>query len=139
MRVDQPRDDLVRALKSAAGSAGIQVVVDYLWGAPAEAAIAAVTRKGLDHAAPPVRLVQVGSSSGATLTLPADVLRSSGLSIMGTGVGTASWAQIFAAVPQVLAKVAAGAVRVDVERVPLAEVESVWKRAGEGRRVVLVP
>jgi NADPH:quinone reductase-like Zn-dependent oxidoreductase len=137
--VDQAPEELARALAREGGSAGIHVIVDYLWGKPAEAAIAAVTRKGFQHEAPRVRFVQVGASSGATLTLPAAVLRSSGLEITGTGAGTVPWARIFEAVPEVLAQVAAGALRVDVQRMRLTEVASAWQAAGEGRRIVLVP
>jgi hypothetical protein len=55
--------------------------VSYLWGQPTEAAIAAISRTGLTHVAPRVRLIEVGESAGPTMTLPAAVLRSSGLEI----------------------------------------------------------
>jgi NADPH:quinone reductase-like Zn-dependent oxidoreductase len=138
VRLDQPQDELVRALIDAGGSAGIHVIVDYVWGRPAEAAIAAITRIGLDHAAPRVRFVQAGESSGSTIALGASVLRSSGLIILGTGIGTVPWSRIFEAVPEVLSRVASGEVRVEVERVPLADVADAWGRAGDGRRVVLM-
>ena len=48
------------ALAEAAGPDGIHVIIDYLWGQPTEAAIAAITRRGLAHTAPRVRLVEVG-------------------------------------------------------------------------------
>jgi NADPH2:quinone reductase len=139
VRVDQPQQDLARALVREAGTAGIHVIVDYLWGHPAEAAIAAITQRGLAHAAASVRHIQVGESSGGTITLPAAVLRSSGLQIMGTGIGTVPWSTILEAVPQVLQRVAAGELRVDTERVPLADVEKAWGRIAEGKRMVLMP
>ena len=76
------------ALAEAAGQDGIHVIVDYLWGQPTEAAIAAITRRGLAHAAPQVRLVEVGQMAGPVIALPADVLRSSGLEVLGSGPGT---------------------------------------------------
>lgn len=51
---------MATAISHAAGDAGIHVVVDYLWGAPAESAIAAINRRGMTHAAPRVRLMQDG-------------------------------------------------------------------------------
>ncbi len=39
------------ALAEAAGPDGIDVIIDYLWGPPTEAAIAVITRRGLAHAA----------------------------------------------------------------------------------------
>ncbi len=62
--LDQPDQDLTEAIVQAAGDTGIHVIIDYLWGRPTEAAIAAVTREGLTHAAPRVRLVEVGQMAG---------------------------------------------------------------------------
>ena len=76
------------ALAEAAGTDGIHVIIDYLWGPPTEAAIAAITRHGLAHAAPRVRLVEVGQMAGPTIALPAEVPRSSGLEVLGSGPGT---------------------------------------------------
>jgi hypothetical protein len=53
-----------------------------------DAAIAAITRRGLAHARPPVRLVEVGQMAGPTIALPAEVLRGSGLEVLGSGPGT---------------------------------------------------
>lgn len=75
--------DDTAALAEAAGPDGIHVIIDYLWSQPTEAAIAAITRRGMTHAAPRVRLVQVGQMAGPTISLPADVLRSSGLEVLG--------------------------------------------------------
>ena len=80
--------DDAAALAEAASPGGIHVIIDYLWGHPTEAAIAAITRRGLAHAAPRVRLVEVGQMAGSTISLPADVLRSSGLEVLGSGPGT---------------------------------------------------
>jgi len=96
------------ALAEAAGPDGIHVIVDYLWGPPAEAAIAAIARRGLAHAESRVRLVEVGQMAGPTIALPAEVLRSSGLEVLGSGPGT----------------------------IPLAGVEAAWRRHGS-RRIVL--
>jgi NADPH:quinone reductase-like Zn-dependent oxidoreductase len=127
------------ALAEAAGTDGIHVIIDYLWGPPTEAAIAAITRRGLGHAAPRVRLVEVGTMTGPTISLPADVLRSSGLEILGSGPGTIPLAEIIGAAPEFMAIAATGDLPIDIDEVPLAEVESVWHRSGGGRRIVLRP
>src|SRR2546430_4897962 len=51
----------------------------YLWGRPTEAVIAAIARLDVTQGAPSVRLIDLGQIAGPTLTLPAFVLRSSGL------------------------------------------------------------
>jgi NADPH:quinone reductase-like Zn-dependent oxidoreductase len=128
-------EDLPKAL---AGEA-VDVIVDYLWGAPTESVIAAITRKGVNLAAGRVRLVQVGTSAGPTITLRADVLRSSGLEILGSGAGSVSFARIREELPHILERAAKGELRVDIEAVPLSDIESVWQRSPSGKRLVVVP
>jgi Zinc-binding dehydrogenase len=86
--LDVTDQDLPAALAAAVADNPLDVVIDYLWGRPTEALIAAISRRGLAHAAPRVRLVEVGDSAGPTITLPAQVLRSSGLELCGSGAGT---------------------------------------------------
>ena len=64
------------ALRSWIASSGVDIVLDYVWGAPAQAALAALAQKGLSKAAPRVRYVQIGSMAGATIPLDAGTLRS---------------------------------------------------------------
>ena len=130
--------DDAAALAEAAGQDGIHVIVNYLWGQPTEAAIAAITRRGLAHAAPRVRLVEVGQMAGPVIALPADVLRSSGLEVLGSGPGTIPLTDIVGAIPQVMAIAATGDLPIDIDEVPLAEVGAAWQRGG-GRRIVLRP
>ena len=106
---------------------------------PTEAAIAAITRRGMAHAAPGVRLVKVGQMADPTICLPADVLRSSGLEILGSGPGTIPLAEIISAIPQFMAIAATGDLPIDLDEVPLAEVESAWQHSSGGRRTVLRP
>jgi NADPH:quinone reductase-like Zn-dependent oxidoreductase len=137
--LDRPDQDLPAALANAASNGGVQVVIDYLWGRPTEALIAAISRRGLVHAAPRVRLVEVGDSAGPTITLPAQVLRSSGLELSGSGAGTIPLETIMAALPQFIDRAANGEFQIGVEQVPLAEVETAWQHGQHGRRLVLVP
>jgi NADPH:quinone reductase-like Zn-dependent oxidoreductase len=132
--------DDAAALAEAAGQDGIHVIIDYLWGQPAEAAIAAITRRGPTHVAPRVRLVEVGRMASPIICLRADVLRSSGLEILGSGPGTIPLAEIIAAIPEFMAIAATGDLPIDIDEIPLAEVEAAWdRRSGGGRRVVLRP
>ena len=132
--------DDAAALAEAAGQDGIHVIIDYLWGLPTEAAIEAISRRGLAHVAPRVRLVEVGQMAGPVISLPADVLRSSGLEILGSGPGTIPLAEIIAAIPEFMAIAATGDLPIDIDEIPLAEAEAAWHhRSGGGRRVVLRP
>jgi NADPH:quinone reductase-like Zn-dependent oxidoreductase len=137
--LDVTDQDLPAALAAAVADSTVDVVIDYLWGRPTEALIAAIRRRGLVHAAPRVRLVEVGDSAGPTITLPAQVLRSSGLELCGSGAGTIPLEAIMAALPRFIDRAASGEFRIGVEQVPLAEVTDAWRRDQRGRRLVLLP
>lgn len=123
----------------AAFDKGVDIVVDFLWGGVAEAGMAGMTRTGLGHVAPAVRWVQVGDLAGTTAAVPAATLRSSGLQIIGSGAGSVDLSVIAAAMPDLLARVASGAVRADIRSASLSEAERLWDADLGGHRLVVVP
>ena len=133
-----PTGEVEAAFRREIG-AGVDVVLDYLWGASAEGLITAVARTGGTSGAPRVRYVQIGSASGATIPLPGAALRSSGLELLGSGLGSCSYAELVAAIGAMLAAAVPAKLRIEVETAPLAEVESAWARDTGERRLVLVP
>jgi len=138
IRIDKPGQDLTETFAHEAGDSGFRVIIDYLWGSPTEALLAAITRKEFAVVNSESRLVQVGESAGATILLPAAVLRSTPLSILGTA-GIPPRDILMDAFQQVTTRAARGELRVDVEQVPLDEVENAWQRDQHGRRIVLIP
>jgi NADPH2:quinone reductase len=126
-------DDLAAALREAAGGDGPDYVFDALWGAPAAAAVLA--------AAPWARFVNLGQSAGPTAELASGAVRGKNLTILGHvafGVPHKVLAEHY---PRLVGHAAAGEIRLDVERVPLADVGDAWRRqaAGEAAKLVLVP
>jgi NADPH2:quinone reductase len=81
-------------------------------------------------------LVQVGESAGATISLPAAVLRSTALTILGTA-GIPSRDVLADALRRVMAHAANGELRVDTTALPLADIESAWELNQSGRRIVI--
>jgi len=139
IQIDQAADALKDALAREAGEGGFDVVIDYLWGRPTEALLAATTKPEFAMVTRETRLVQAGESAGATISLPAAVLRSTALTILGTA-GIPSRDVLMNAMEQVLSRAARGELRIETERVALAEIERAWERPGEsGRRLVVVP
>jgi NADPH:quinone reductase-like Zn-dependent oxidoreductase len=134
----QPEDAIRDALATEVGS-GIDVVVDYLWGRPTELVLEALAGGFKAQATHRTRLVEVGSMAGRNITLPAEVLRSIDLSLLGSGFGSASLERILAAIPMLFEMAAAGKLQIAVEPVPLAEVGSAWSREEKGRRIVFTP
>lgn len=140
IRLDQPDDALRDAFRAAAGEAGFDVVLDYLWGRPTEVFVSTLGRTDMELRFSRTRLIQVGTMAGAHVSLPAEVLRSSGLEVRGFGTGNAPPADHLARLlDELLTLLATGAIRVDVNRVPLSQVEDVWNADQRGARTVLVP
>jgi len=132
-----PEPELREAFLREAGQSGFQVVIDYVWGHPAEAFLTAITRNEFAAIQSETRFVQVGESAGPTITLPAAVLRSSALTLLGTA-GIPPGKVLFDAFQQVMAHAAKGELHIDTERVPLADIESAWQRDQPGRRLVIM-
>lgn len=139
IQLDQPQDPLRDAFARAAGDEGFDVIIDYLWGRPTEAMLAAITKSEFAAVTKETRLVQAGESAGPTISLPAAVLRSTALTILGTA-GIPSRDVLVEAMQQVMTRAARGDLRIETERVPLAEIAEAWQRQGEsGRRIVVTP
>lgn len=131
----QPEEGLREAFLAESGK-GIDVVIDYLWGRPTELLLDALARGFNPSATRATRLVEIGESAGKTITLPGATLRSIDLKLLGSGFGSVPLEKILAAIPALFAMVASGILRVDVEPVPLKDVESAWTRVEKARRIV---
>jgi NADPH2:quinone reductase len=133
-----PATELSEAFVREAGQSGFQVVIDYVWGGPAEAFLGAITRREFVAIQSETRFVQVGESAAPTITLPAAVLRSTALTILGTA-GIPARDVLVGAFHQVMAYAAKGDLHIDTQRVPLADIENAWQRDQPGRRLVIIP
>jgi NADPH:quinone reductase-like Zn-dependent oxidoreductase len=133
--LNQDRDALTAAFRDELAANKIDVVLDYLWGAPAEALLAAVVQKGLDHDARRLRYVQIGNSAGPNISLNAATLRSSGLELLGSGFGSVSMDKIFATLRAVLQEAAKNPFQINFTTAPLSDVEKLWNSPEEARLV----
>lgn len=133
-----PSAELGDAFVREAGQAGFQVVIDYVWGRPAEAFFAAITRREFAVILSETRFVQVGESAASSITLPAAVLRSTALTLLGTA-GIPAHDVLVEAFQQVMAYAATGDLQIETEKVSLADIENVWQREQPGRRLVIIP
>ena len=133
----QPEDDLLRRFRSALS--GVQIVLDYLWGPSAELILKAAAGHGSPQGEPRIRFVQIGSISGNAISLPAQLLRSSGVELLGSGLGSLSSRQILQSLTRMFAAASETQFAIDIEKVPLAAVEEAWTRKENGRRIVFIP
>ncbi len=138
IRLDLPDQELIETFRREAAQKRFDVVIDYLWGRPTEALLSAMTATEFAVAGGTTRLVEVGESAGPTITLPAAVLRSTSLTILGTA-GIPPWDVLTDVFHQVMNYAARGKLRIETERVPLTEIRDAWERNVHGRRLVVIP
>lgn len=140
IQLAQPDAALAAAFAAGAGEHGYDVVLDYVWGHPTEVFLSSIEHHDAVLRSARVRLLQAGEMAGPVITLPAAALRSVGLEILGNGTGTMPPMEVITGtLSELLDLLAAGKVRVDIERVPLADVAGVWGRDQQGRRPVFIP
>jgi NADPH2:quinone reductase len=138
--LELPHEQLVREL-SRAIDAGVDVILDYVWGAPAQATFAAIAKKagGLSHRSTRIRYIQIGNSAGAKIELEAGTLRSSGLELLGSGFGSASLPDLAASIAEFFAEAARRPFDASIRTFPLREVAEVWNEPEKEVRFVFVP
>ncbi|MFZ0639240.1 MAG: zinc-binding alcohol dehydrogenase family protein [Candidatus Acidiferrales bacterium] len=137
--LEQGRENLVAAFRREFSENKIDVVLDYLWGNPAERLLEAISQKGLQHAASRIRYLQIGSVAGPTISLPGETLRSSGLELYGSGFGSVSMEKIFESLRNFLKEAAKKPFQIKTKAVALRDVETTWNAAEPGARLVFRP
>ena len=130
-------DDPAELVEALAGTAP-SIVVDYVWGSAAELVWAGLARHGLGDDTADIRHLQIGAQGGPTAALPSSLLRSRRITVQGAGAGSVPIADIVAALPGYMARLAAGEVRVPTRTYPLRDVADAWADHGPDR-VVVVP
>lgn len=119
-------------------------VLDYLWGAPAERLLQALSGSHPSSRYHLTRFVQIGSMAGPTIALPAGVLRGNGIVMSGVGIGSVPPDVMVRvrneALPRLFEMVTSGRLQLRTLERPLTKVEQAWAAAEpSGTRVVLTP
>ena len=112
---------------------GVDVVLDYLWGASAEGLLTAGAKAGPKTV--PIRFVQVGTASGENITLPGAVLRSSSIELIGSGIGSVPLPRVIALIDEVMRAAASHSFHIPTRAAPLPEIEQIWPREDDKRVV----
>ena len=125
-------DDLTNAFREAAPD-GVDVVVDYLNGPVAEAALGVMSDGG--------RMVQVGSAAAPSMSVPAQVMRRGALDVLGFAYYHAPISDQRAAYTALCQQACAGRLHINMAAMPLHAVVEAWTRqkSGNKTRLVLVP
>lgn len=135
-RLAEDRESTVRSVLAALDGDTPDLVLDYVWGAPAEAMFAALS--GRQQGDEEIEYVQIGALAGMEAALPAALLRSRRIRVRGSGLGSVSGAVIRQLMPEYVDRIARSAVDVPLEAHPLSDVAHAWTATpADGARIVL--
>ncbi len=125
-------DEISRRIEAACDGP-LHLVIDPVWGLPAEAAARTLASEG--------RFVNIGSAVGASARFESAIVRSRLHNILGYTNNALSHEQKAQALMQILAHAAAGRCTIERESVPLAKVAEAWERqaAFARRKFILTP
>lgn len=137
--LEQDHDTLVADFRKHLSESKIDVVLDYLWGPPAEALLSAIEPKGPGHTSHRIRYIQIGNSAAPTITLAAATLRSTPMELLGSGFGSASFEEIMKAVGEFLHAATKSKFFIPTKSVLLRDIESAWNVPEKGSRFVFQP
>lgn len=131
--------DAVLPLNRVSEAADVDVVIDYLWGEPAAAAMTGLITARPDRGRQ-ITWIQIGSIAGATCPIPSAVLRAARLQIVGSGIGSVPGRDWQEELPELVQAVGRGTFDVRAKAVPLRDVRQAWSEAAAGGdRIVLIP
>jgi len=133
--LELPREELFAAL-SREINAGIDVVLDYVWGPPAEVTLEAIAKR--DNEAVPLRYVQIGTTAGRTIPLDGAVLRSNAVELVGSGFGSVTLEHLLTSISEFFAEAARAPFDISIRPLPLSDITSAWDQPeGDSRRVFI--
>ena len=131
--VDLADEAAIDAGLAAAAPGGYDVIVAFLWGAPAPHAMNQANVGG--------RYIQVGSAAGLTSTITASAIRNKLLTLVGQGtVGTPAEVRR-SAYAQLMRHASDGKFTLDLERTRLDDISQTWEhlKTGAPRKLVVTP
>lgn len=137
----QNDENFISQLKQIHQNTPIDIVLDYLWGHSAELILFAL--KGNGNFTHKTRYVSVGSMSGDTIQLSAQILRSVDLQLSGSGLG--SWTKdevkllFLEMLPEMFLLASQNKLKVNIEKVNLVDIEKMWDAdVPDGKRLVVL-
>src|ERR1700689_4053406 len=94
----------------------------------------AAAKAGKD--AVPIRFVHIGAVSASDISLPSAALRSSAITLMGSGIGSVPVDRMVKSIDDLMKATVPGGFEIETETFPLSEVEKVWTTADNMPRAV---
>lgn len=117
---------------------GIDVVLDFVWGDPAARVLRAATRdRGSRTGEPRLRYVQLGTMAGDEIAIRGDMLRSTGLEIIGSGIGSVAVTDLLAGAGELLAAALQAGFDTQFKSLPLHAVKEAWSGDADTRYILM--
>lgn len=139
--LNQNDEAFISQLKNIHNNTPIDVVLDYLWGHPAEMILD--TLKGNGGFSHKTRFVTIGGMAGDKIQLSSSILRSTDIQISGSGFG--SWSReemnlLFSEIlPEMFKLASEGKLKIETESIPLIDIEEAWEiEMSGGKRLVVI-
>jgi NADPH:quinone reductase-like Zn-dependent oxidoreductase len=107
---------------------GVDVVLDFVWGEPATRVLRAATqRRGSPAGEPRLRYVQLGTLAGDEIPLRGDMLRSTGVELIGSGIGSVAVKDLLVGAGELLAAAPRAGFDAAFTSLPLRSIAEAWK------------
>jgi NADPH:quinone reductase-like Zn-dependent oxidoreductase len=134
------RDANAHAIAAGLGDDAPDLVLDFVWGPVAEAAFAALARRGWGEDNADIAYVEIGAMAGEQASVPGSLLRSRRFRVTGSSQASTAIADVVAALRSYMEMIAAGHVVVPARAYPLSRIGEAWTAAsGSSERAVVVP
>ena len=138
INLNQSDEKIVEALKKEAGE-GYDVILDYLWGHPAEIIINSFTPTALGIPIRRCRFVLIGGLAGWNSNISGQSLITSGLEIYGMMGAQTPPAYQAEGMRLIWDMIKEGKLSMDIVKYSLKDIEKVWNMEEHGKRIVIVP
>jgi NADPH2:quinone reductase len=134
----QSDERLLDRFEEEKGENGYDIVIDFLWGHPAEILMQSFVPKDIGFPKKRIRYIPIGAKAGPGACVTGEMLRTSGLELYG--MRKISPEEISEGTSLVWEWIKERKLRMDIEKTPLADIEQAWQRNDlEGRRLVIIP
>lgn len=137
----QDDEQIIQQVKNIHTHTPIDIIIDYLWGHPAELILAAL--QGHGGFTNRVRYITVGGMAGDKIQLSSGTLRSSAIEILGSGIGSLSAGQmkkmLTEMIPEMMQLAADGKLKIGTVTAKLEDIETAWnEKIPSAKRLVIV-
>src|SRR5258708_3833703 len=142
LSLNQPYEVIGSALEAEVRQQPFAMVLDYLWGEPAELVLGLLTGQDMTASASLTGSIHIGEMAGPSVRLNAAALRSSAIELSGQGGGSIPQDMLkkipTVYLPEIFRLALEGKLRIETEAVDLKDIETAWSREdGLGKRIVL--